>query len=151
MLNWIFCDSETYCLRYGNRSASIEQIVGEWDWTADETAVMLEGWEGFVVVDESSAMSEEEWEKTEWGKEGLRWALHFDRDDDGLGGRKGKRGNRNMLEVILKRKLQSEEDQLKQMEEANKKMQVKSQGGLKSQFTAPAAEQRRKNEWGRKN
>jgi hypothetical protein len=101
---------------------------------------MLDGWEGFVTVDESSGMSEEEWEQTEFGREGLRWAIYFDYEDNGL---KGKRGKRNMFEIVLHRHLQSEEDQLKQMEEANKKMQVKSQGGLKSQFTAPAAEKKR--------
>ena len=69
----------------------------------------------------------------------------FDKDDDGL---KGKRGRKSMFEVSLRRKLQSEEDQLKQLEDANKKMQVKSQGGLKSQFTAPAAE--KKKVWGKK-
>lgn len=145
MLNWIYVDNKTYCLHYGNRSASIEHIVGEWDWTADESAVMLEGWEGFVAVDESSSMSEEEWEKTPWGREGLRWAVYYDRDDDGLRGRKK---GRKTLEVSLKRKLQSEEDQLKQLEDANKKMQVKSQGGLKSQFTAPARERERG--WGKR-
>lgn len=106
---------------------------------------MLDGWEGFVAIDESSGMSEEEWEQTDFGKEGLRWAVYYDYDDNGL---KGRRKKRNMFEVIFHRRLQSEEDQLKQMEEANKKMQVKSQGGLKSQFTAPAAE--RKKVWGKK-
>lgn len=145
MLNWIYVDRDTYSLRYGNRSASIQHIVGEWDWTEDESCVTLDGWEGFVAVDESSAMSEEEWEQTEFGKEGLRWAVYYDYDDNGL---KGRRGKRDMFEVVFHRRLQSEEDQLKQLEEANKKMQVKSQGGLKSQFTAPAAE--RKKVWGKK-
>jgi hypothetical protein len=128
MLNWIYADRDTYELRYGNRTASIQHIVGEWDWTADESCVMLDGWEGFVTVDESSGMSEEEWEQTEFGREGLRWAIYFDYEDNGL---KGKRGKRNMFEIVLHRHLQSEEDQ------------VKSQGGLKSQFTAPAAEKKR--------
>jgi hypothetical protein len=144
MLNWIYCDRATYELRYGNRSASIEHIVGAWDWTEpDEARVTLDGFEGFVAVDESSAMSEEEWEKTEWGKEGLRWAVYFDVEDDGLKGRKGKKST---LEVTFERKLQSEEDQLKQLEDANRKMQVKSQGQMTTQFTAPAAELRKKKE-----
>ncbi|KAF2010573.1 hypothetical protein BU24DRAFT_60893 [Aaosphaeria arxii CBS 175.79] len=152
MLNWIYIDKETYELRYGNRTASIEHIVGEWDWTEDESAVTLEGWEGFVAVDESDGMSDEEWESTPWGAEGLRWAVYFDRDDNGLSGKIRKprgKGQKSRFEVVLNRKLQSDEEQLKQMEDANKKMQVKSQGGLKSQFTAPAAN-RRKNVWGRK-
>lgn len=142
MLNWIYCHNQTYCLHYGNRTASISHIVGEWDWTSDESHVMLEGFEGFVAVDESSNMSEEEWEQTEWGKEGLRWAVYFDRDDDGLRG-EGRRKGKKVLEVGLRRRLQSEEDQLKQLAEAEKKMQVKSRGGLSTQFTAPAKERER--------
>lgn len=144
MLNWIYVDRQTYELRYGNRSASIAHIVGEWDWTEDESCLTLEGWEGFVAVDEWNGKEEDL--TTEWGREGLRWAVYFDRDDNGL---KGRRRGRDIFEVILERKLQSEEEQLKQLEEANKKMQVKSRGDLKTQFTAPAREKNR-NEWGRK-
>ncbi|KAF2186403.1 hypothetical protein K469DRAFT_573494 [Zopfia rhizophila CBS 207.26] len=140
MLNWIYVDRSTYELRYGNRTASIAHIVGEWDWTEDESRLILEGWEGFVAVDEGDG------EGTPWGAEGLRWALYFDRDDNGL---KGRRKGRDMLEVELGRRLQSEEEQLKQLEEADRKMQVKSQGDLKTQFTAPA-DKKKKNVWGRK-
>jgi hypothetical protein len=150
MLNWIYIDSSTYEARYGNRSASITHIVGEWDWTEDESAVMLDGWEGFCAVDESSTMAEEQWEQTEWGKEGLRWALYFDKEDNGLKGKKGRAGRqKDMFEVILHRKLQSLEDQLKQLENADRKMQVKSEGAMKSTFTAPARE-KAKNPWAKK-
>ena len=54
------------------------------------------------------------------------------------------------IEIQERPEMQSEEDQLKQMENANKKMQVATRGGLSTQFTAPARELRRKNEWGRK-
>lgn len=152
MLNWIYVDRETYELSYGNRSQSITHMVGAWDWTEDETSVILDGWEGFVAVDESDGLTDAEWEATPWGAEGLRWAIYFDKEDNGLTGKalkkKGK-DQKKKLEVELERRLQSAEDQLKQMEEANKKMQVKSRGDLKTQFTAPAAEKRR-NEWGRK-
>ncbi|PSN60678.1 hypothetical protein BS50DRAFT_579202 [Corynespora cassiicola Philippines] len=144
MLNWVYCDKNTYELRYGNRSASIEHIVGEWNWTDDESCVTLDGWEGFVAIDEWDGADDDD--TTEWGREGLRWSIYFDMDDNGL---KGKRKGRDMFEIILERRIQSAEDQLKQMEEAEKKMQVKSQGGLKTQFTAPAAE-RKRNVWGRK-
>lgn len=145
MLNWIYCDPLTYELKYGNRSASITGIVGEWDWTEDESALTLHGWEGFVVIDEWDGADEDD--STEWGREGLRWAVYYDIDDNGL---KGRRKGRDMLEITLQRRLQSEEDQLKQLENANKKMQVATRGGLSTQFTAPARELRRKNEWGRK-
>ncbi|KAL5411872.1 hypothetical protein PMIN06_005626 [Paraphaeosphaeria minitans] len=144
VLNWIYCDRKTYELKYGNRSASISEIIGEWDWTEDESALMLDGWEGFVAIDEWDGAEEDN--TTEWGREGLRWALYYDIDDNGL---KGRRKGRDMFEITLHRKLQSDEDQLKQMEEANKKMQVKTAGDMKTQFTAPARELRRKNEWGR--
>ncbi|KAF2795712.1 hypothetical protein K505DRAFT_323856 [Melanomma pulvis-pyrius CBS 109.77] len=143
MLNWIYVDNATYGLRYGNRSTSITHMVGEWDWTADESCMMLDGWEGFVAVDEWDG--EDEDPGTPWGKEGLRWAVYFDKDDNGL---KGRRKGRDMFEVQLERKLQSEEEQLKQLEDADKKMQVKSRGGLSTQFTAPAAD--RKAAWAKK-
>ncbi|KAF2257789.1 hypothetical protein CC78DRAFT_538267 [Lojkania enalia] len=141
MLNWIYIDRRTFEAKYGNRTASIEHIVGEWDWTEDESGVILDGWEGFVAVDEGDG------EGTAWGAEGLRWALYFDANDDGLKGKRKK--GQKMFEVVLERRLQSEEEQLKQMQEAEKKMQVKSAGDLKTQFTAPAAE-RKRNVWGRK-
>ncbi|OCL02029.1 hypothetical protein AOQ84DRAFT_305507 [Glonium stellatum] len=120
MLNWIYVDKTTLELKYGNRSASIQHIVGEWDWTEDEAGLTLEGWEGFVTVEEEE-------------QDGLRWALYFDRDDDKLGQRKKVQG-REVLECSLERRVLSEEQQLKQMEEADKKMQVKSTGGLKTKW-----------------
>ncbi|KAF1952965.1 hypothetical protein CC80DRAFT_551973 [Byssothecium circinans] len=139
VLNWIYCDRETYELKYGNRTASISQKVGEWDWTDDELRLTFDGWEGFVAIDEWDGADEDN--STPWGREGLRWAVYYDVDDNGL---KGKRKGRDMLEIILHRRPQSAEEQLKQMEEAEKKMQVKSRGGLSTQFTAPAKEQEQK-------
>jgi len=143
MLNWIYMDNTTYALRYGNRTTSITHMVGEWDWTSDEKYMLLDGWEGFVAIDEWNGADEDE--STPWGREGLRWAIYFDKEDNGL---KGRRKGRDMFEVQLERKLQSEEEQLKQLEEAEKKMQVKSRGGLSTQFTAPAAD--RKAAWAKK-
>ncbi|KAH7120874.1 hypothetical protein B0J11DRAFT_51167 [Dendryphion nanum] len=149
VLNWLYVDNDTSALTYGNRTTSISHMVGPWDWTEDEMSVTLDGFEGFIVVDESDGMTDAEWEATPWGDEGLRWAIYFDKEDNGLAGmamkKKGKAQKKN-FEIELGRHLQSAEDQLKQIEAANKKMQVKSQGGLKTQFTAPAAEQRRKRE-----
>ncbi|OCK75656.1 hypothetical protein K432DRAFT_308023 [Lepidopterella palustris CBS 459.81] len=136
MLNWIYMDRTTQELRYGNRTASIAHVVGAWDWTDDEAGLVLEGRELFVAVDEGEAGMEE--------RSGLRWALYFDRYDDKLG--RGKMvGGREVLECSLERRVLSEELQLKQQQEADKKMQVKSSGGMKTQFTAPAAEQKRRN------
>ncbi|CAO2649757.1 Nn.00g010490.m01.CDS01 [Neocucurbitaria sp. VM-36] len=143
MLNWIYCDRKTYELRHANRTGSIEHHVGDWDWTEDETHLMFEGWEGFVVIDEWDGADADP--STPWGREGLRWAVYFDRDDNGL---KGRRKGRNMFEISLKRRIQSAEEQLKQNEAAEKKMQVKSRGGLSTQFSAPTKE--RSKDWEKK-
>ncbi|KAF2644514.1 hypothetical protein P280DRAFT_465835 [Massarina eburnea CBS 473.64] len=135
VLNWIYCDTQTYELKYGNRTQSISQKVGEWDWSDDESQLLFDGWEGFVAIDEWDGADEDP--TTPWGKEGLRWAVYFDVEDNGL---KGRRRGRDMFEITIQRRLQSAEEQLKQMEEAEKKMQVKSRGGLSTQFTAPAKE-----------
>jgi hypothetical protein len=141
VLNWIYCDRDTYELKYGNRTQSITHHVGEWDWSEDEMRLLFDGWEGFVAIDEWDGKDTDD--STPAGREGLRWAIYVDRDDNGL---KGRRKGRDMLEVVLHRRPQSEADQLKQIEDANKKMQVKSRGGLSTQFTAPAKELERKKE-----
>ena len=84
----------------------------ELDWTEDEKYITLDEWEGFAVIDESATPG---YKDTPWAKDGLRWALYFDIDDNGL---KGKRGKRKMFEVTLERRCQSAEDQLKQLEDA---------------------------------
>jgi hypothetical protein len=69
LLNWIYADTETHELRYGNRSQSVEQVVEPWDWSKDERNILLEGKEkAFIAVEE---------------KEG-EWALYYDRDGDEL-------------------------------------------------------------------
>ncbi|KAE8849154.1 hypothetical protein HRS9122_03170 [Pyrenophora teres f. teres] len=143
MLNWVYCDKETYELRYSNRTGSIAHHVGVWDWTEDETHLTFEGWEGFVAVDEWDGADEDP--STRWGKEGLRWAVYYDKDDNGL---RGKHKGRDMFEISLKRRIQSAEEQLKQNEAAEKKMQVKSRGGLSTSFAAPQKE--RDKEWEKK-
>ena len=97
---------------------------------------------GFKKSFTNKRSSPDEDDSTPWGREGLRWALYYDVDDNGL---KGRRKGRDMLEVTIRRRLQSAEEQLKQMEDANKKMQVKSRGDLKTQFTAPANDRKKKN------
>ena len=70
-LNWIYVDSRTLELKYGNRSQSIEHIVGHWDWdTEGNVGITLEGEELFSALEE---------------KDGS-WALYFDRNGDGLKG-----------------------------------------------------------------
>lgn len=68
-LNWIYVDKNTLELKYGNKTQSLTNIVGPWDWNDDMGALTLEGWEGFVAVEESTGV----------------WALYFDNNDDHLG------------------------------------------------------------------
>ncbi|KAK3064580.1 hypothetical protein LTS18_005949 [Coniosporium uncinatum] len=113
VLNWIYADKETFELKYGNRTASIKHIVGPWDWTEDEAGVMLEGWEGFVAVEEEVG----------------QWALYFDKNDNMLNSGKMVAGKK-VLQVSLERRVFSEEQQKAENEEAQRKLQVKSSGGL---------------------
>lgn len=121
MLNWIYIDKNTLELRYGNRTASIQHIVGPWDWTEDETGVILEEWEGWVAVEEEER------------EDGLKWALYYDRYDDDLGN--GRKANgRRRLQCSLERRVLPEEMRKAQDLAAEEKMQVKSTGDLKTKW-----------------
>lgn len=85
VLNWIYVDRETYEVKYGVRTQAQPNINGPFDCTRQDRRMILEGWEGFVAVEEKDHV----------------WALYFDRDDDGLRGRV-KPGTR-VLEVELTR------------------------------------------------
>jgi hypothetical protein len=125
MLNWLYADTATLELKYGNRTESIAHVVGSWDWTEDEEGVTLDGWEGFAAVDE--------WKKDGERGDGLRWALYYDRYDDDFGaGRKV--GGRTRLPCSLERRILPDELRKQQEEEADKKMQVKSSGDLTTKW-----------------
>lgn len=85
-LNWIYMDLDTYQLKYGNRVESEGHLVGPWDCTRIEKRLTLDGWEGFMAVQEGR---------------GGPWALYFDHDDNGLA---GKVAQKRILEVELTRK-----------------------------------------------
>lgn len=127
MLNWIYVDSETFELRYGNRTQSIEHTVGPWDWTEEELRegggstlgmgidavggrmMTLEGWEGFAALEEIDA--DGRILEDEQGR--VKWILAFDKDDDGLAAvnRRWPRKKRRMVEVNLERRLVPETKQ----------------------------------------
>jgi hypothetical protein len=121
MLNWIFCDKNTLELKYGNRTGSIQHIVGPWDWTEDEAGIMLEHWEGFVAVEEEER------------EDGLKWAVYYDKYDDDLGNG-GKVNGKRRLQFSLERRVLPEELRKAQEEAADKKMQVKTEGDLKTKW-----------------
>jgi len=85
-LNWIYVDKNTLEIKYGNKTQSLPHIFAPWDWTDDTVGVTLDGWEGFVALEESSGT----------------WALYYDRDDDLL---EHVRGDRRVLECNLQRQL----------------------------------------------
>jgi hypothetical protein len=78
--------SHTVC--YGPKAEAEGHIVGPWDCTRIDKRVTLEGWEGFVAVEEVEHEDEKEKDDDRggWDEKGERksWALYFDRDDDGL-------------------------------------------------------------------
>lgn len=68
LLNWIYADKNTHELKYGNRTQSVEHVVGPWDWTEDEKTILLEEKDAFYAVEEEEG----------------QWALYFDREGDEL-------------------------------------------------------------------
>ena len=123
VLNWIYCDKDTSELRYGNRTTSLEHVVGPWDWTDDEDheGVLLEEWEGFVAVEEKPT------------KDGLKWAVYFDRWDDDLNAGK-KVAGKDRLQISLERRCLADELRKAQEESEEKKMRVKQSGDLKTKL-----------------
>jgi len=85
-LNWVYVDKNTLELKYGNKTQSIPHIFSPWDWTQDRQGLTLEGWEGFVALEESSGV----------------WVLCYDRKDDLL---EGLRGGRHVVECTLERRV----------------------------------------------
>jgi hypothetical protein len=87
MLNWVFVDRETLELRYGNRSAAQDHIVGPWGWTEDEEKLTIEEKEALVVVQE----------------EDESWQLYYDR----FGAWSGLPAEGKILDISLRRSLVS--------------------------------------------
>ncbi|EAU85707.1 hypothetical protein CC1G_12264 [Coprinopsis cinerea okayama7 len=86
-LNWIYADREDGSLKYGNKTKSINHIHGPWDWTPDQSAITLEGWEGLVAVEETPGV----------------FFLAYDQNDDHLASLGEKR---RVVEVSLQRHLE---------------------------------------------
>jgi len=84
MLNWIYIDKTTLEVRYGSRAEALDNVVGPFDWTKDRSSLVMDGWEGFVAVEE---------------KKGI-WAVYFDIEDDGSRLPKGKK----VVEISLVRR-----------------------------------------------
>ncbi|MCJ1248109.1 hypothetical protein MMC30_005324 [Trapelia coarctata] len=96
VLNWIYVDTATFELKYGNRTQSRPHWVGSWRWTEEEGeeepgGLTLDGEERFVVV--------------EPGGKGGRWEVRWDKGDDLLKGVEGVEGveGRKVLRVSLER------------------------------------------------
>lgn len=78
-------DQETYEVKHGLLKDVQGHIVGPWDCTRIDKRITLEGWEGFMAVEEDQGS----------------WALYFDREDNGL---RGKTCKKRILEVEMTRK-----------------------------------------------
>ncbi|KAI9817092.1 MAG: hypothetical protein M1827_001204 [Pycnora praestabilis] len=115
MLNWLYVDKDTCEVRYGNRTKSMDHIVGPWSWTKeDEVGLVLEGEEGFVAVLEEEEEGDEE-------KEGKAvWAIYYDREGDGLKSLRSIKGKK-VLEVSLERKIIPEEKKPEEKKEEEKR------------------------------
>jgi type II secretory pathway pseudopilin PulG len=83
-LNWIFVDRDTHELRYGNKTQSIEHVVGPWDWSAEQSRLMLDDGEDFVALEERPGI----------------WQLCWDERGDHLA---DTRGRRRALDCLLQR------------------------------------------------
>jgi hypothetical protein len=85
-------DEQSHAVCYGPKSEAEGHVVGPWDCTRIDKRVTLEGWEGFMAVEEVEYEDEQEEKDADsggWNEEGQRksWALYFDRDDNGLAGK----------------------------------------------------------------
>ncbi|KXS17464.1 hypothetical protein M427DRAFT_30295 [Gonapodya prolifera JEL478] len=88
-LNWIYVDGATLEVKYGNKTQTLsnaENIITPWDWTSDGSRVTLEGWEGFVALEETPGC----------------WVLCYDKDEDHMSTR---REGRAVMECFLIRQL----------------------------------------------
>ncbi|KAK3078148.1 hypothetical protein LTS18_008324 [Coniosporium uncinatum] len=126
LLNWIYVDGETLEVKYGSRADAEAHTVGPFEWThaegdhtvvgggagggggqdAEAVGLTLEGWEGFVAVEEKRIGKKKD------GQERSEWALYWDRDDDGLGGG-AKVGGKRVLNVDVERRAAKEKAESK--------------------------------------
>ncbi|KAI9714560.1 MAG: hypothetical protein M1812_006365 [Candelaria pacifica] len=133
MLNWIYADTNTGEMKFGNRTQSRDHLFGSWDWTVpDLEGVLLGGREGWLGVEEEEEEGEGEGEVDgEEGGEGGEgdevgdkegkergerkekekkkrkvWAVYFDHNSDRLKSLKNARSGRRILEISLERKVE---------------------------------------------
>ncbi|KAL4955989.1 VPS28 protein-domain-containing protein [Aspergillus filifer] len=93
MLNWLYADTETHEVKYGNRTQSCEHAPAPWDWTEEERTIILEKNRGFYAVRE---------------KDGC-WAVYLDRDGDELQRVLKKRKMRRAVTVYIRLKRKRKE------------------------------------------
>ncbi|KAF2248026.1 hypothetical protein BU26DRAFT_388967, partial [Trematosphaeria pertusa] len=86
IMNWVYVDKDTYEVKYGVRLDAQPNFTGPFDCTRQDRRLTFEGWEGWCAVEEFPT----------------RWALYFDKDDDGLQSKVAP-GTR-VLEIELARK-----------------------------------------------
>jgi hypothetical protein len=85
-LNWIYVDKDTYEVKYGLKKDAQGHINGPWNVTPIDRRLTFDGWEGWIVVEETEGV----------------WALYFDVDDDGLDTKVGL--DKRIMEIELTRR-----------------------------------------------
>ncbi|KIR30662.1 hypothetical protein I309_00010 [Cryptococcus deuterogattii LA55] len=112
----LYLNPTTHAIHHAPPQVAATAAPGPWSLTPLSHRILFEGWEGFVIVQESEADD--------------RWALYFDRADNGLTGQgqvgdvdgnDGKR--RRMLAIHLERKegMKTKQEHESQVEERRRK------------------------------
>jgi hypothetical protein len=86
VMNWVYINKDTYEVKYGVRLDSQPHLTGPFDCTRQDRRLTFESWEGWCAVEEAPT----------------RWALYFDKDDDGLKSKLA--AGTRVLEIELTRK-----------------------------------------------
>ena len=110
-LNWIYIDSTTRMLRYGNRTQSISHLVGPWSFEAGEEGgaggLTFDGAEGAVAVETD-----------------LGWEIRWEDEHGKIGDVAGRR----VLRVSLERRFVEEPHEAKKGDEVAKEPAGKTDG-----------------------
>ncbi|KAE8541568.1 hypothetical protein D1P53_002931 [Cryptococcus gattii VGV] len=112
----LYLNPTTHAIHHAPPQVAATAAPGPWSLTPLSHRILFEGWEGFVIVQESEADD--------------RWALYFDRADNGLTGQgqvgdvDGNDGKRKrMLAIHLERKegMKTKQEHESQVEERRRK------------------------------
>ena len=113
MLNWVYVDVNTYEVKYGVRADAQPNLTTPFDCTPYDRRLTLQGWEGFVAVEEQA-------------QSGV-WGLYYDGDRDGFS-RMAK--GRHVLQI-----------QLTRTEKRQSPIEIRQTGSMTYQTTQPQTQE----------